>query len=147
MMELEKYIHENIDAFDCEEVPAGSEKRFMKKLESAGKVRRLIFSLAAPAAAAVAFLIYTSMPSVLEREIKNLAMQEVEVLTLVNEKHPEELEQVKDIISAITFEAIPIEDLLPEELSQSEKDKIIKEYYQQQAEAVANLMKYYTTNK
>ena len=147
MTELEKYIQANIDSIDCEEIPGGSKERFLRKIDGTARTRRLLHVLAVPAAAAIAFLIYTSSPSTLERELRNLAMQEVEVLTLVNETHPEELEDVQEIIKSITFEAIPIEDLLPEEISQKERDRIIKEYYQHQAEAVAELMKIYQANE
>lgn len=147
MTELEKYIKDNLESYDCEDVPAGSKERFMRKVETSRKTRRLIVNLTIPAAAAIAFLIYTSSPSVLEKELKNLARQESEVISLVNMEHPEEIDDVINTLHAITYEATPIEELLPESLSQKEKDEIIKNYYQEKSKAIEKVMEHYLTNR
>ena len=143
MTDLEKYIRENAEDFNFAEIPAGSRERFLRKIDSVKRIRRLIFSLAIPVAASLVFLIYLSMPSTLETELRKLAENEVEVINRVTELCPDEVDNVLDILHAITYEAIPIEEQLPEVLSQKEREKIIEDYYQEKIKAVEYLMEQY----
>ena len=53
MMDLEKYIRENREAFDTETPPEGSEDRFLSRLEARTGKRLLFRILTMTAAAAV----------------------------------------------------------------------------------------------
>jgi hypothetical protein len=50
------------------------------------------------------------------------------------------MDEIINSIRSITFEAIPLEDQLPEELSEKEKVEILNEYYNQKYAALESLM-------
>ena len=68
---------------------------------------------------------------------------ENEIISIVEEESPWETEYVRKTIRAITTEAIPLEEQLPEELSDTEKKRIIKEYYTQKYTALLYLKTQY----
>ena len=66
--------------------------------------------------------------------------QEAQVIALVADVCPEEMDVVMNSIRSITAEAIPLPDLLPDELPVGEKIRIVKDYYGRKTEALQSLM-------
>lgn len=149
MTELEKYISSNIGSFDMEPVPAGSRERFMAKVGSQRKTRRIrmagvAFSgIAAATAAILTLLIEPNISWELERHHSRLADKENEIMIMVEKNHPSETEEVRNIIRAITSEAIPLEDQLPEELPDKKRSRLLNDYYNHKYSALESLMAEY----
>lgn len=149
MDRLEQYIKDNAGRFDTELPPPGSRERFMAALEKEGKRKfpwlraSAAVSAAAAVTAVVAGLSFTGADREIERSISAMSMQEVELLALVEDVCPHEMDVVISSIRSITAEAIPLPDLLPEELPAKERKRIIKEYYGRKTEALRDLMACY----
>lgn len=156
MDRLEQYIKDNIDSFDSELPPSGSRERFMALLEqenSSMKVRSFPWKWAviAVSAAAVLVAVLTGLPfSGIDNEIEEsiLAMnrKEAAAIMLVEEKFPEQRESLMNSIRSITAEAIPFTELLPDELGEDERVRIVKEYYGRKTQALDELMACYDNN-
>lgn len=153
MDRLEQYIKDNAGRFDTELPPSGSRERFMAALEkdcSASKVRKFPWgwiSAAVSAAAAVAVVVsvlgFSDVDREIERSISDMSSQEAKLIAWVENVCPQEMETVVKSIRSITAEAIPLPDLLPEEIPAKEKARIIKEYYGRKTEALQTLMACY----
>lgn len=155
MDRLEQYIKDNRGSFDMELPPAGSRERFMARLDAGQDDRkvltfrriRLPFMLSAAAVAAVAALVITlALPGAdreIQRTMQAMNSKEAEVIALVEDTCPQEMTAVLNSIRSITAEAIPFTDLLPDELPEKERVRIIKEYYGRKTEALQSLMACY----
>lgn len=146
MTELERYILDNREEFDSVPVPVNSRERFIASVAAERKKRRVRFAGIASTgiAAAIATLLTLTyepdMEDVLKRHYTRLAEKELNIISLTEEYHPHEMEEVINSIHSITFEAIPLEDQLPEELPIKERIRILNEYYNQKYEALESLM-------
>lgn len=146
---LEKYIRENIGAFDTEPVPKGSRERFIEAVNSERRRSRIRMIRIAVAGIAAAFagLVFLPLESDLSKELdrqyRRLADVENEIMSIVQKQSPWETDYVKSTIRAITTETIPLEEQLPEELSDTEKKRIIQEYYTQKYTALEYLKTQY----
>lgn len=146
MTELEKYITANREEFNFSPVPDGSRDRFMasvaaEKRRSRIRIISMVSTGIAACMAAVLFLTAESdMSKVLERHHSRLTAKELDIITLTESEHPYEIEEILNSIRSITFEAIPLEDQLPDELSERQKIKILNGYYNQKYEALESLM-------
>lgn len=146
MTELERYIAENREAFDSEPVPAGSRDRFMAGIASEKRERRvrivsMTFSGIAAACAAVLFLMLEAdMSRRIERYHTQIAEMANEIMSIAEKEYPYETEMISSTIRAITDEAIPLEEQLPDELTIKEKGRILDEYYSQKYSALQSLM-------
>ena len=156
MDRLEQYIKENRSSFDMELPPSGSRERFMAKLEAEKPGRKLVnfrpvwLSAAVSAAAVVVAVIalsYSGVDRDIEKSILAMSRQEAQVIALVEEVCPQEMDIVMNSIRAITFEAIPFTDQLPDELPEKERVRIIKDYYGSKTEALQDLMACYDVNR
>lgn len=156
MDRLEQYIKDNRSSFDTELPPSGSRDRFMARLEAVnndGKVMRfrpVWLSAAVSAAAVVAIVLglsYSGADKTIERCISAMNSQEARVIALVEEVCPQDMDMVLNSIRSITSEAIPFTDLLPDELPEEEKVRVIKDYYGRKTEALQNLMACYDVNR
>ena len=156
MDRLEQYIKENISSFDMELPPSGSRERFMAKLEAEKPGRKVVsfrpvwLSAAVSAAAVVVAVIalsYSDVDRDIEKSILAMSSQEAQVIALVEEVCPQEMDIVMNSIRAITFEAIPFTDQLPDELPEKERVRIIKDYYGRKTEALQDLMACYDVNR
>lgn len=148
MNNLEKYITENREAFDMAPVPDGSLDRLMSKARRRTLRIRLRWTLPVAAAAAVLVLFVTGYyindeSRHLNMMLEGIALSEVEIMTLVENSFPHEVEAVGNTIRSITSEAIPMYSLLPEELSSKERRKILDEYYGAKLRALDMVRKYY----
>lgn len=153
MDRLEQYIKENIDRFDTELPPSGSRERFMTLLEqenSGGKVRKLPWKwvVLAASAAAVLVAVLTGLPfsgvdAEIEESILAMSRKEAAAIMFVEERFPDERESLMNSIRAITVEAIPFTELLPDEMNADERVRVIKEYYGRKTEALDELMACY----
>lgn len=73
--------------------------------------------------------------------------QEAKIIALVEEVCPQDMDMVMSSIRSITSEAIPFTDLMPDELPEEERVRIIKDYYGRKTEALQNLMACYDVNR
>lgn len=146
MTELERYIEANIDSFDVMPVPSGSRERFMSAIASEKKKRRTkVISLAFTGMAAACAVLLTvfaepDMSRELQRQHRRLAAKENEIMILAERNFPEEVDMIANTIRSITFEAIPLEDQLPEEMPVKERVRILNDYYGHKYEALKSLM-------
>ena len=156
MDRLEQYIKENRSSFDIELPPSGSRERFMAKLEAEKPGRKVVnfrpvwLSAAVSAAAVVVAVIalsYSGVDRDIEKSILAMSRQEAQIIALVEEVCPQEMDIVMNSIRAITFEAIPFTDQLPDELPEKERVRIIKDYYGSKIEALQDLMACYDVNR
>ena len=69
------------------------------------------------------------------------------MIALVEEVCPQEMDVVMNSIRSITFEAIPFTDLLPDELPDKDRVRVIKDYYGRKIEALQELMACYDVNR
>lgn len=136
--------------------PSGSRERFMAKLEAEKPGRMVVnfrpvwLSAAVSAAAVVVAVIalsYSDVDRDIEKSILAMSSQEAQVIALVEEVCPQEMDIVMNSIRAITFEAIPFTDQLPDELPEKERVRIIRDYYGRKIEALQDLMACYDVNR
>ncbi len=146
MTELERYISENRDSFDSEPVPAGSREKFMAAVAHEKRRRRIrtfSFAFTGMAAALSAIMVLFSEPDLakeLERHHRRLAEKGNEIMVRAEKEHPTENEMIISAIRSITYEAIPLEEQLPDILPQKEKIRILNDYYDQKYSALESLM-------
>lgn len=146
MENLEKYIQDNIEQFNTGEMPAGHQERFIAKLQALQSkeqaqtskphrlpIRRILFTASAAAAAIIIALFATLQPGSIE-ESYSIAVQELAQEMYTEEAEllqmlPEDDLQMINSVKSITQEAIPLTDLLPDELSPEKRAEILREYY------------------
>ena len=120
--ELDIFIMHNRDSFE-EELPLGHLERFNRRIalknSNKSKVRRFTISFSAVAAAVILGVIaFTQIESVKD-EIFNESSQIGGAIET----------EAKGTVYSIMNESIPLEQLLPEELTKAQKDTILKKYY------------------
>lgn len=142
MENLEKYIQDNLEQFNKGEMPAGHQERFTAKLEALQTqepkphhlpIRRILFAASAAAAAIIIALFTALQPGSIESSysitVQELAQEmyteEAEILQML----PEDDLQMINSVKSITQEAVPLTDLLPDELSPEKRAEILREYY------------------
>ena len=127
MTELERFIIDNRDEFDSMPVPENSRERFMASVAAEKRKRRIRLAGMAStgiAAALAALLVLNHEPDmedILEKHYTRIAETELDIISLMESKHPYEIEEVMSNIHSITFEAIPLEEQLPNELPETER--------------------------
>ena len=154
MENLEKYIQDNLEQFNCGEMPLGHQERFMAKLQAAQaaperKAPRLfssrsIFAATAAAAAAIviAFFISTGSPAsdgdvytiAIHEVAEEMYIEEAEIMMMLGEDD----QHIVNSVKSITEEAIPLSEQLPAELSQEKRAQILREYYKTRTAALKN---------
>lgn len=140
MKGLEEYIRADVGAFDDKEVPEGHEERFEAKLDAfrvAVPKRRGWAVAMTGVAAAVAAVIFVGRPA--EKDwFAGVGENPVEIYEAYNErvadlymnifiKHPDG--SMEDSAVLVAEENIPLIDLLPDEIDETQKAAILKEYY------------------
>ena len=146
MDRLRTYIKENRSEFDSVTLPHGSKERFMAKTKKRGQVwfRFTAISAAAAVIAAVVMTMQTNEHYNVSRMISRMTDCELEIMTMEENIFPDDIETVSNTVRSITFEAIPLSSLLPDELSSQERIDILAEYYGQKIEALERVKSYYT---
>lgn len=153
MENLEKYIQDNLEQFNCGEMPLGHQERFMAKLQAAQAAperkaprlfsRRSLFAATAAAAAIViAFFISTGSPAsdsddytiAIHEVAEEMYIEEAEIMMMLGEDD----QHIVNSVKSITEEAIPLSEQLPEELSQEKRAQILREYYKAKTAALKN---------
>lgn len=150
MNRLEEYINGNIKAFDEVEVPSGRKEAFMRRIQAQRQKtfrrRSIVVTLGLIAASAAILLLL--LPRGLTFEIhshhRRLGMKEAEILSVISTAAPDMLDEVSNTIRGITYEAIPLEEQLPEELDDKAKKEILKEYYTRKYLALERILNQYT---
>jgi hypothetical protein len=148
MKGIEKYIKENIEKFDLAPVPEGSRNVFLQKVREEKRRRRTrsivlaISSMAAAAAITVSFL-PESLSCEIEKHHKELALKEMEIISIVSETSPELMDEVMNTIRVVVSEAIPLEEQLPDEIGIKAKKEILKEYYDCKCKALEQIFDQY----
>ena len=154
---MEKYIQDNLGQFNTGELPHGHQERFMAKLKQVQKpgrirplTRRAIFASTAAAAVIIALTI-TGIPiykqARLEHSVQELAeemyRQEAEILQMFSQEEQYMINNVK----AITEEAIPLAEQLPDELSPEKRAHILREYYKAKTAALKQMKTLYAQSE
>ncbi|MBQ8644801.1 MAG: hypothetical protein IJ476_00300 [Bacteroidales bacterium] len=153
MENLEKYIQDNLEQFNCGEMPLGHQERFMAKLQAAQAAperkaprlfsRRSLFAATAAAAAIViAFFITTGSPAsdgddytiAIHEVAEEMYIEEAEIMIMLGEDD----QNIVNSVKSITEEAIPLSEQLPAELSQEKRAQILREYYKTRTAALKN---------
>lgn len=153
MENLEKYIQDNLEQFNCGEMPLGHQERFMAKLQAAQAdperkaprlfSRRSLFAATAAAAAIViAFFITTGSPAsdsddytiAIHEVAEEMYIEEAEIMIMLGEND----QNIVNSVKSITEEAIPLSEQLPAELSQEKRAQILREYYKAKTAALKN---------
>ncbi len=154
MIDLKEYLSGNPEAFDDQELPLGHETRFEAKLDAlieadsnalAHKIARKrkdytrIFSaIATVAAAAAAAVIFINRPSEKVDWFADVPDDPVAVYLAYSEKVTSMYGKIftRDLdnhwettVGSIAEETVPMIDQLPEELDDTAKAVILKEYY------------------
>ena len=147
MKKLDDLIRDNASAFDTEFPPEGAEERFLRKWE-AGRLRVRIFRTVLPAVAAAALAAVLLLPPA-DRSTdwlrgagdspEGIYLAYMEQVSAAWEKAgPDELWSAQ--LSSVTEEAIPLIDLLPDELGDTEKSAILREHYNTLLDGVHSLL-------
>lgn len=162
MDNLENIIAHNREKFNEGTLPDGHKDRFLKKMDkikvNKKKINRLRNRIITVSSAAIIIL---ALSIFIMHNNNNSNWQIVKIDTSsVETKVPEEIEmnllekQIKDIankmneadksitlsnVSSLTFEAIPLSEQLPKELSQEQKALILKKYYKQKVEGLKKI--------
>lgn len=153
MKNLEKYIQDNLEQFNCGEMPLGHQERFMAKLQAAQAAperkaprlfsRRSLFAATASAAAIIiAFFITTGSPATntdeytiaIHEVAEEMYIEEAEIMMMLGEDD----QNIVNSVKSITEEAIPLSEQLPAELSQEKRAHILREYYKAKTAALKN---------
>ena len=149
MKKLEDFIRDNATAFDTEFPPEGAEDRFLRKWE-AGRPRVRILRTVLPAVAAAAAVLAAVLllpPADRGTDWLRGAGDSPEEIYLCymarvteawDEAGPDEVLSAQ--LSGLTEEAIPLLDLLPDELGDAEKSAILREHYNTLLDGVHNLL-------
>ena len=146
MTELERFIIDNRDEFDSMPVPENSRERFMASVAAEKRKRRIRLAgmaytgIAAALAALLVLNHEPDMEDILEMHYTRIAETELDIISLMESKHPYEIEEVMSNIHSITFEAIPLEEQLPKELPETERIRILNDFYNMKYEALKSLM-------
>ena len=147
MKKLDDLIRDNASAFDTEFPPEGAEERFLRKWE-AGRPRVRILRTVLPAVAAAALAAVLLLPPA-DRSTdwlrgagdspEGIYLAYMEQVSAAWEKAgPDEILSAQ--LSSVTEEAIPLIDLLPDELGDAEKSVILREHYNTLLDGVHNLL-------
>jgi hypothetical protein len=159
MSNLEQYIKENRSAFDSGPMPNNHKEMFFNKLQLQKKnklnFRKKILWVAGSVAASILVVIFIGKVRInfgengnynkLMVQTYNTQMDEEEnaVIEIVKRVRERDLRSVELGIKSIKEDVIPFTDLLPDELTASEKDKIIKQYYMKKIEGIKRFKEYY----
>jgi len=140
MNKLEEYIRENAAQLDTALPPESAEEMFLMRWETGQKVRkRRIFFYSLSVAAAIVILvmvpwmIVNSNPNTVYSRYLAAVADAWEVVAAD--------EDAAQMLSSITYEAVPLADQLPEDLSPREKVQILNEYYGELLEGVNKVVK------
>ncbi len=154
MTDFKEYINKNPGILDNQELPEGHEARFAAKLDamlgSAAKTQekadgprkriftRILSTLTAVGAAAIAAVIFIGRPAEEEDWFGGVADDPAAVYLAYSEKAASMYREIltKDIdgkwertVGSIAEENVPMIDQLPEEMDDTAKAAILKEYY------------------
>lgn len=140
---LDAFISQNRESFE-EELPLGHLERFNKRMVSKNgdqsKIRRFVFSFSAVAAAVILGVIaFTQIrnSNTAQDENYEYVYYKAQIESVKDEIFNESSQiggavetEAKGTVYSIMNESIPLEQLLPQELTKAQKDTILKKYYQ-----------------
>lgn len=150
MDNMERIIIGHRDELDAAPVPTGSKERFMSKINEKKRRQRtriITLTLTSMAAACTAILIALSTPDItreLQQHHIRLAEKEIQIIEIAEKQFPEEMDLIIGTAKSITGDTIALEDLLPEEISEKERSRILREYYETKLSALEMLIAQYT---
>jgi hypothetical protein len=146
MNKLEEFIQANASQLDTALPPSGAEEQFLERWEAAEKGRKKrIFYFAFSAAAAVAVILALlpwksagfrglgNNPDAVYEHYLAVVADAWEVAAYD--------EEAAAMLESLTNEAIPLRDLLPDELSPREQAAILRAHYGDLLEGVDKIMK------
>lgn len=154
-MNIEQYIRENRARFNEGPLPRGHQQRFLEKLQAteqkqvqirrSSKFIRVILS--AVAVVTLALLLPLAFPTAQKDYMALMAEEEEAVIQLISRSDSFTRQQMTLALESITFEAIPLQEQLPEEIPAEQQQKILQTYYKQKVEGIQKLKDFLTKNK
>ncbi len=147
MSSLEQYIRDNRERFDNGPLPVGSKERFMANMESssAGGRHNMIFAYAAGIAACLMIGLMIGWEAARPVEYEYMSMLrslDEEITEMSGSCDRRTAEEAVRASRSIIEENIPLSEQLPSELSEAEREDILKDYYRQRAEGLERIKNY-----
>lgn len=165
MNDLEKYIKENAGHFNVGEMPQGHKERFLQKLEAqkpdkttqqkAAKSVHNIFGAISAIAAAFVIGYFALKPA----PVQNIGAEEdktdylmlmhtleSEIAALSKECSESEAKEVAKALKGIMFEAVPLLEQLPDEITDIKRELILRKYYRHKTEGLKRIKEFLTEN-
>jgi len=159
MDELKNFIDNNRDDFENEMLPENHKERFLSKLNKERnfefRTRRFMrVSFYFTAASVLLFLvltpilyinkIYKSRDLNVSDYIGILDERKVEITKMADNLNPQEKDMVLNTLDQLTFEAVPFDSQLSDDVKNGERGDLIKQYYSPKIEGINKLEKYVT---
>lgn len=160
MKNIEQYIRENLYLFNNTEPPQGHKGRFAQKLSKiqnrpCGNITLprnhsiMVYHLSRVAISVAAVLIFVFTVQIPTKDdtkahpdpISLLAQQEELVMEMIKKSNTYMAQQMANAVDNIMFEAIPLSELLPQELSIDQRNTILQNYYNTKAEGIIRVQK------
>ncbi len=157
MDELKNFIDINREEFEKDILPANHKERFISKLHKSMKaearsyrIKKVNFYLAA--ASVTLFLILTPL-LYLNKIHKNRTLDVTDYIGIIKDNsatvtkmaetlNPLEKEMVLNTLEELTFEAIPFDSQLSDDVKNGERGELLKMYYSPKIEGIEKLKKY-----
>ncbi|MFA6334862.1 MAG: hypothetical protein WCX48_04800 [Bacteroidales bacterium] len=162
MEELKNFIDNNRGDFENENLPEFHKKRFLLKLQKEHRVERRKYATGRIrfylAAASVTLLLILTPLLYLNRAYTNRALDASDYIVLLEERsesitkmaeklNPQEKNMVLCTLEQLTFEAVLFDSQLSDDVSNGERNELVKRYYSPKIEGVDKLKKYVTQLK
>ncbi len=157
MDDLKKFIDENKEDFDRENLPDFHKDRFFLKLQKEREaarrryiIKRVRYYFAAASIAAFLILtpllywnrVYTSHVLDAADYIGMLEEKSESVSKMAKNLNPQDKNMVLSTLEQLTFEAVPFETQLSADIRNGERKDLVKRYYSPKIEGVDKLRKY-----
>lgn len=150
MDELKKYIDDRRTAFETDRLPEGHRERFAAKMSRTGRfgTSPLRYAVALGAAALVAAGVFLSNDALRRRMDPVLSETEAfyrtfetlsEQAVFAGQRRGADTAEIRDILQEIRCDGGPLHKQLPDELSDAEKVRILRRYFNLKLDAVKQL--------
>ena len=149
MDELKKFIDDHRSGFETDRLPEGHRERFAAKVSRSRRLTTpLRYAATLAAAALIAAGVFVSNRALLSRIDPVLSEIEAfdrnfetlsEQTVFAGQRRGADTAEIRDILQEIRCDSIPLHEQLPDELSDAEKVRILKRYFNLKLKAVKQL--------
>jgi len=159
MDELKQFIEDNREGFENENLPEYHEDRFFSKLQNEHRreirtynYRRFSYYFAAASVVLLLFLtpmlyfnmVYNKRSLDVADYIGILKERSVEITAMAGKLNSSDKDMVLNTLDQLTFEAVPFDSQLSDDIRNGERHDMIKSYYAPKIEGVDKLKQYVT---